>query len=239
MAEVTLKEIAEVLAAIRNKLLRIIAIILIGWAVSFSFIADAIITAVEAIKPEGAKLIYKAPLEGLILKLKLSLLVGLSLASPYIVYIVYKTLKERTDLSISVKKSNLLLYITASIILFSLGVAYGYKIMLPIFLEFLYKSAESQGVLSYYTISEYVMFVVLMLCVFGLIFQMPLIMFITVRNGIATLETYKYYRRHFYVAFFTFAAIVTPPDIFTQLMVGIPMVIFYELSLIIVRLAVS
>ena len=239
MAEVTLKEIAEVLAAIRNKLLRIIAIILIGWAVSFSFIADAIITAVEAIKPEGAKLIYKAPLEGLILKLKLSLLVGLALASPYIVYIVYKTLKERTDLSISVKKSNLLLYITASIILFSLGVAYGYKIMLPIFLEFLYKSAENQGVLSYYTISEYVMFVVLMLCVFGLIFQMPLIMFITVRNGIATLETYKYYRRHFYVAFFTFAAIVTPPDIFTQLMVGVPMVIFYELSLIIVRLAVS
>ena len=239
MAEVTLKEIAEVLAAIRNKLLRIIAIIVIGWAVSFSFIADAIITAVEAIKPEGAKLIYKAPLEGLILKLKLSLLVGLALASPYIVYIVYKTLKERTDLSISVKKSNLLLYITASIILFSLGVAYGYKIMLPIFLEFLYKSAENQGVLSYYTISEYVMFVVLMLCVFGLIFQMPLIMFITVRNGIATLETYKYYRRHFYVAFFTFAAIVTPPDIFTQLMVGVPMVIFYELSLIIVRLAVS
>ncbi len=236
MTEVSLKEIAEVLVTIRNKLVRIIAIIVAGWVVSFTFIADAIITAVEEIKPEGAKLIYKAPLEGLILKLKLSLFIGFALAIPYIIYLIYRTLKERTALTISIRKSNLLLYVTTSIFLFSMGIAYGYKIMLPIFLEFLYKSAESQGVLSYYSLSEYVTFVVLMLCVFGLIFQMPLIMYITIKNRIATLETFKYYRRHFYVAFFTFAAIVTPPDIFTQLMVGVPMVIFYELSLIIIGL---
>uniref|UniRef100_A0A7C3UI70 Sec-independent protein translocase protein TatC n=1 Tax=Geoglobus ahangari TaxID=113653 RepID=A0A7C3UI70_9EURY len=236
MTEVSLKEIAEVLVSIRNRLIRIIAVIVAGWVVSFTFIVDAIITAVEAIKPEGAKLIYKAPLEGLILKLKISLFMGFALASPYIIHLIYRTLKERTDLSISVKKSNLFLYAVASVLLFTMGIAYGYKIMLPIFLEFLYRSAESQGVLSYYSLSEYVTFILLMLCVFGLIFQIPLIMYITVKNGIITLKTFKYYRRHFYVAFFIFAAIVTPPDIFTQLMVGVPMVVFYELSLIIVRL---
>ncbi len=238
MAELTLKEIAEILAVIRSKLLRIIAIIAIGWFLGFSFIADYIISMIEAIKPKGAELIYRTPLEGLILKLKISLIIGVALSLPYVIYLIYKTLKERTDLlkDFSIKKSQVFILFVISVILFFIGVAYGYKIMLPIFLQFLYQSAEKQGVLSYYSLANYVSFVALMLCIFGIIFQMPLIMFVLVKNGITSLETFKYYRRHFYVAFFVIAAIITPPDVFTQLMVAVPMVIFYELSLLIVGL---
>jgi len=61
-------------------------------------------------------------------------------------------------------------------------------------------------------------------------------MFFLVRNKIVSYETLSYYRRHIYVAFFVIGAITTPPDVFTQIMVAVPMVIFFEISLLLVRI---
>ncbi|AKG92062.1 Sec-independent protein secretion pathway component TatC [Geoglobus ahangari] len=238
MSEFTAKELAEVLVAIRVRLIRILAIVAVVWAISFLYISDFIIQKIkEDLLPEGANLIYQAPLEGMILKLKISLILGFIVALPYIVVLAYRTLRDRTEFfsNFEISRSQAIIYGIVSVILFAAGVAYGYTLMLPLFLQFLYESAKSQGVLAFYSLAEFINFVVMMLAVFGVIFQMPLFMYILVKNGITSLETFKYYRRHFYVAFFTVAAIVTPPDVFTQLMVGVPMVLFYEISLIVVR----
>ncbi len=237
MTELTLRDVAEILVAVRMKLIKVIGIIAVVWALSYVFIADHVIEKVEKdLLPEGAKLITQAPLELLMLKIKVSLIFGFLAALPYIIYITYKTLKERTELlkDFEISKSKAILYAIVAAILFVMGVAYGYIVMLPLFLKFLYSIAQSQGVLALYSIAEFINFVVLMLAVFGVTFEMPLIMHFLVKNGIVDLSTFKYYRRHFYVVFFVIGAIITPPDVFTQLMVALPMILFFEVSLAVV-----
>ena len=239
MADFTASEAAEVLVMLRKKLIRIFAIIAIVWAISFTFIADPLIEKIKYdLLPKGAELIFTYPLEGLILKLKISLNLGIAAALPYIVHLIYAALKERTDLldNVSITKGMAVRYAIASLVLFALGVAYGYVIMLPLFMQFLYQTAQSQGVLAFYTISEFIGFIVLMLVIFGLVFQMPLVMLFLVGNDIVEYSTLTYYRRHFYVIFFIIGAAITPPDVFTQLMVAVPMIVFFEASLLITRL---
>jgi len=239
MAELTATEIAEILLGIRKKLFRIILIIVSVWAISFTFITDRIIEKVKAdLLPKGAHIVYLYPLEPLMLKLKISLYLGIAVALPYIVHTIYTTLKERTELlnNVQISKSRAIKYLIVGAILFTAGVAYGYVVMLPLFMKFLYSLAVQQGALAYYSISDFVSFIVLMLVVFGFVFEMPLIMCILVGNGIVKYQTLKYYRRHLYVAFFVIGAAITPPDVFTQLMVAVPMVLFFEISLLVIRI---
>jgi sec-independent protein translocase protein TatC len=180
--------------------------------------------------------ILTSPLEGLLLNLKISLAVGIAIALPYISLVTYRTLKERTEIleNVRVTKSSAFKYLVSSILLFMAGVFYGYN-MMKFFIRFLYTMAISQGVTPLYSLSEFVSFVALMLVLFGLVFQLPIVMFFLVRNDIVKYETLKYYRRHIYVLFFVVGAITTPPDVFTQIMVAVPMVVFFELSLLFVR----
>ncbi len=237
--EFTLTELAEILVMIRRKLLKVLILVVAVWFISFAFIADPLVLKIKHdLLPEGAELIYRTPLEGFMLKMKISLALGVVAAIPYVLYIAYRTLKERTDLlkNFEFTRGQFVKYGVASVLLFIAGVAYGYIIMLPIFMKFLFSMAQSEGVLSYYTISDFVMFVVKMLLVFGLVFQMPLAMVLLVGNGIVKYSTVKYYWRHVVVAIFTIAAIITPPDVLTQLMVAVPMIIFFGISLAITKL---
>jgi len=237
--EFTLTELAEILVMIRKKLIKIFAIVVIVWFISFAFIADPLVMKIKHdLLPKGAELIYRTPLEGFMLKMKISLALGVVAAIPYIIYVSYKTLKDRTDVlkGIEFTRGQIVKYGIASIILFIVGITYGYVIMLPVFMKFLFNMAKSEGVLSYYTISDFVMFVVKMLLVFGIVFQMPIVMIFLVGNGIVKYSTIKKYWRHVVVAIFTIAAIITPPDVLTQMMVAIPMVLFFGISLAITKI---
>jgi sec-independent protein translocase protein TatC len=175
------------------------------------------------------------PLEGLLLYFKISLAVGIAAALPYIFHLVLTALRERGVVNFSVRKTSAFKYGFAALLLFILGVIYGYN-MMKFFIKFLYMMAVSQGAIPLYSLSEFVNFVALMLVLFGIVFELPLILFFLVKNDIVKYETLSYYRRHIYVAFFVIGAITTPPDVFTQLMVAVPMVVFFEISLLFVRI---
>jgi sec-independent protein translocase protein TatC len=238
MADFTASEVAEILLTLRTKLIRIFTIVLVVWVIAYAVIADAIILKIKAdLLPEGAELIYRTPLEGMILKLKISLTIGFVVAIPYIVLLIYRTLKDRTEIleNVRITKGVVIKYVTASIVLFVMGVAYGY-VLLKFFLQYLYQMAANQGVQAFYSISDFINFVVLMLAIFGVIFQMPLIMLFLVSNDLVKFSTLAYYRRHFYVVFFVVGAIITPPDVFTQMIVALPMIIFFEVSMLVIKI---
>lgn len=174
------------------------------------------------------------PLEGLLLNLKLSLAVGIAAALPYILHVILKAMRSAEILSVEIRRTSAFKYGVAAVLLFILGVIYGYN-MMKFFIRFLYTMAVAQGAVPLYSLSEFVNFIALMLVLFGLVFELPVVMFFLVRNGIVQYETLAYYRRHIYVAFFVIGAITTPPDVFTQLMVAVPMVVFFEISLLFVR----
>jgi len=238
MPEISATEIAEILLGIRRRIVRVAAIIFVVWAFSFFYVSDAIVRKVESdLLPKGARVIMTYPLEGLMLKLRISLYLGIAAAMPYIAYICYRVLRERTNLlaNVEISRSKAFWYGAVGLALFLAGVIYGYFLMLPIFMNFLYSIAVRQGALAYYSISEFINFVVLMLIVFGFVFEMPLIMCFLVGNGIVSYETIKRYWRHFIVAFFIIGAAITPPDVFTQLMVAVPMTAFFGISLLVIR----
>ena len=78
---------------------------------------------------------------------------------------------------------------------------------------------------------------VLMTVVFGLVFELPLILTLLVRGGVVELDTLKKYRRHAYVGLLILAALITSPDIFTQAIIGGPLILFYEISIFVARFA--
>ncbi len=238
MADFTTSEVAEILLTLRMKVVKIVVVMAIVWAITFVFFSDTVITRlVSDLLPRGAEIIYTRPLEGMILKLKISLVFGVVAVLPYIAVLMYKALQDRTEIlsNVEVKKGTAFRYSIVSVILFTAGVIYGYNI-LQFFLMYLYEMAAAQGVLAYYSIAEFISFVVLLLVIFGIIFQMPLIMTFLVGYNIVQFQTLTYYRRHFFVAFFLLGAIITPPDIFTQTIISIPMLVFFEISIIVIRI---
>ena len=107
---------------------------------------------------------------------------------------------------------------------------------LPLFLKFLYLDAESSGVTATYSIFKFISFIATTTAIFGLVFELPIVLTFLTRNGFVKYSTLVTYRKHIYVLAMFVAALVTPgADVFSQMMVAVPMVIFFEISMVIVR----
>jgi sec-independent protein translocase protein TatC len=96
-------------------------------------------------------------------------------------------------------------------------------------------SALAAGVANSWRVSDFINFAMLTTLTFGVVFELPLVMTALARARIVPVAMFKKYRRHMWVIILIVAALVTSPDILTQVMVGIPLIIFYEVSLLILR----
>jgi len=170
-----------------------------------------------------------------IMQLKVSLVIGIVLALPLIVYEIWAFIsaglypRERRAVRI---------YGPASFLLFVAGAALAYFIVLPLGAVFLIGKGDTLGLKPMLTIDEYAPFVMWLIVGFGLTFQTPLVILFLARLGLVHPRTFVKYRRHAILAIFVIAAVVTPPDPFTQIAVAIPMLGLYELSIVLARFAV-
>jgi len=176
--------------------------------------------------------IVLTPVEALVLSLKLSIAVGIAALIPYLVFLLSKILRAKGWLRVSVRP-----YAFASFALFILGCFYGFFIV-RLIIRFLHGITLSYGVVPLYSLSDFVTFVLLLIILFGFFFEIPVVMLFLVKNGVVDYDGLKKYRRHAYVLFFILAALATPTvDIFTQIMLAMPMCALFELGMIFVRLA--
>lgn len=236
-----LEEFGVILAALRKKLMRIAIVIGIGTFGSFPFMSRLLNRIQKDLLPEGVKTIIIQPVEAILLELKMSLIIGVLLSLPLIAYYVYDALKNRYDVAnrFEIKKSFILLISVSATILFILGAAYSYFIMLPILLRFLNTLAMGVGAASTWSLELWVHFVVMMTVVFGLAFELPIVLPLLVRSGVVSYQNLREHRKHGVVIMFIAAAIITPPDVISQLMIALPMLLFYEVGLIITRLTIK
>ena len=182
-------------------------------------------------------IIYLTPMEVLMLEFKMSIIFGILLASPLLLYYSYKGLKGRLPDVIISKKYFILTTIAAAIILFLAGAGYAYFYMLPLFLGYLYQDAMNLGINANFSVYEFIYFIVMTTVIIGAAFELPLILTLLVRSGITTRQTRSHYRKHAYIILLIIAAWITPgPDVFSQAMVTIPFVILFEASLLLMRL---
>ena len=229
------EELGYITEALKKKLISIIVVIFTGFLVSFYLLDPVLVKMKQDLLPEGAKLIYISPVEVIMLKVKLAMIIGVILALPLIWHYVYKTLKVRFGIKNPMKKSHLILLLSSAISLFIFGVSYSYFLMLPLVLKYLYAMSAATGVVATYSIYEFISFVIIITLILGIAFEVPIFVVFAVHSGLVPIATLKEYRRYIIVAMFVLAAIFTPPDVVSQLIVGFPLVIFYEIGLIVAR----
>jgi len=207
-------------------------IVISGMLLSFSLLADPILLRIKHdLLPEGAALIYISPVEVIMLKLKIALLTGIILATPVVCYYVYKALKERFGIRNPMKKSHLIILLSSAISLFITGISYAYFLMLPLVLSYLNYMSAAAGVTATWSINEFTFFVIIITLIIGISFELPVVLLFAVQSGLVQIDTLQGYRRYIYVAMFVLAALFTPPDVVSQLIVAFPLVIFYEMGI--------
>ncbi len=177
---------------------------------------------------QNIKLILLRPPEAFFVRMKLAMTFGILIALPIIiVQIMLFILPGLYDK----EKKWVLRFVPFSILLFYAGAAFSVFVLLPITLEF-FLVQMVQGIAEpNISLEEYVNYMVSMILVGGLVFQMPIVLFFLTLMGILTSKKLAAGRRYAILIIFIVAAIATPPDPFSQVVVAVPMLILYELCI--------
>lgn len=116
-------------------------------------------------------------------------------------------------------------------LLFMLGVAFGYFIIAPLSVNFLGNYRVSESVISAPTLRSYVATITSVVLASGIVFQLPILVYFLTKAGLVTPAFLKKYRRHSLIVIVTLSAIITPPDVFSQVLVALPLVVLYEIGI--------
>lgn len=183
--------------------------------------------------PFDLKLINTGLAEQFTIHMKVALTVGLLVASPYILYLLFHFISP----ALYEKERRYSVAITLSAyIMFIIGVAMNYLLVFPLTVRFLGTYSVSAEIENMLSLNSYVDSLLMMSLWFGIIFELPVVCWILGRLGLLKSEWMTRYRRHAIVAILIIAAIITPTgDIFTLLVVSLPIYLLYEASAILVR----
>jgi len=178
--------------------------------------------------PQGTKLIATNVISPILVPLKILLMGGFLLALPVVLFQVWAFVAP--GLYSHEKKLVLPLVITSTV-LFFIGVAFCYFIVIPGMSQFIQAFAPS-AITAAPDIEQYFGFVLTLFFVFGIAFEVPVAVIVLARIGVVTIEQLRRFRGYFIVVAFVIAAVVTPPDVISQLALAIPMCILYELGIV-------
>ena len=222
----------DIVDNLRGKMWFYLVIAFATFAVVFNFAPDIIDWIAEKLLPSEATLIYLSPAEFFLLKLRVAGYSAISLIFIMTTIQIWYTVRSRSllpDLGIG----KLIGILTISLILFLLGITYSLELMLPTVLEYLQNDAADAGLETTYSLSAFYHFVFLLTFALGITFQLPLIVMLLLRLELTTTDKLAEYRSHLVVVFFILAAMITPPDVISQFLLAIPLMILYELSIIV------
>jgi len=226
----------EHLRELRYRLIVSIIAFLIGSGVAFYFAKYVFEVLKEPILksyPE-VELITLSPTEPLFILIKISLAVGFILASPVILYQMWRFIEPALY---SHEKRAFIPLLLGSIILFILGAGFAYFIVLPLALKFLLGLGFSQLMATpYLSVDMYIGFVLKMVIAFGIAFEMPIVLYVLQRAGVITHKQLVQFRKYFIVLAFLIGAIIAP-DVSTQVLMAIPLMALYEISILLGKLA--
>jgi sec-independent protein translocase protein TatC len=227
------REFLSHLDELRRRVFRIVIILAVGTAAGL-FFSDYILAFISerfsgADQPTLA-LLY--PTEGFVVRMKIGFVAALFVMSPFwfaqLWGFVGPGLYEN-------EKKVIFPIILASSGVFILGAAFGYYI-LPIAANY-FKSLAPEDVAVYWSLGKYVDFALRILVAFGVVFELPLVIFAASRLGLVQPHHLRKYRRHAYIAVLLTAAVITPPDLFTQVLLAVPLVLLYEVGILMAVIA--
>jgi len=155
---------------------------------------------------------------------------GFILGFPYILWEIWKFIRPALYEN---EKKNAVWFILSASILFFLGVLFGYYLILPLSVNFFGGFNVSNVIKNEFNVDNYISMVKTSVISCGLMFELPIIIYFLTRIGLVTPQTLRQYRRYSVIIILILASILTPPDILSQIIVAIPLLILYEISIFI------
>lgn len=165
-----------------------------------------------------------------------SITVGFIVAFPFVIWEFWRFISPGLYEN---ERKGAFLFIIISSFLFFIGVLFGYYLVTPLSVNFLGNYSVSDVVARNITIGSYISLVRSSALASGLIFELPIVMYFLTKMGLITPDFLKKYRKHALVVVLVLAAIITPPDIISQIIVGIPIMILYEVSIFISKIVIK
>ena len=177
--------------------------------------------------PMEEQLYMLAPTEAFMVYLKLAIFGAIVISVPMILYQAWAFVAPGLYAN---EKKYTLPFVLIATLFFLIGGLFSYKVILPFGLNFLL-GFGGELVKPVISVSNYISFVTKMILVFGVIFELPVIVAFLTKMGIATPALMRKYRKYAIVSAFVLGAILTPPDIFTQALMAGPLIVLYEISI--------
>jgi sec-independent protein translocase protein TatC len=165
-----------------------------------------------------------------------SLVCGIVISFPYILFEIWRFVKPALNPN---EKTSARGVVFSGSALFSICIAFGYFFIAPVSVEFLGNYSVCVVIQNQIGLNSYITLVATIVLACGLIFQLPLIVYFLTKMGILTPEFMKKYRKHAVIVTLILSAIITPPDISSQILVSIPILFLYEISIFISKIVVK
>jgi sec-independent protein translocase protein TatC len=225
------ESISSHLLELRSRLIRVIiclgVLFLAGIPFAseiYGFVASPLLT----ILPEGSSMIATQVTSPFMAPIKLVLFAALLVTTPYLFYEVWMFMSPGLYKN---EKSFVMPLMATTVILFTTGIAFAYFIVCPIIFKFFIASAPN-SIQVMTDISQYLNFIIKLVFAFGVAFEIPIATFLLIKSSIVKKESLVKSRPYLIILFFVIGMLLTPPDIFSQLFLALPMWILFELGLL-------
>ncbi|WP_460926077.1 twin-arginine translocase subunit TatC [Pontibacter brevis] len=160
--------------------------------------------------------------------LLVSVILGLACAFPYAFWEIWRFVKPGLYPQEQKNSQGAVFFVS---ILFIMGLLFGYYVVSPISINFLAGYQVDPTIINEFDLSSYISTLTTLCLACAFMFEMPVIVFFLTKAGLITAETMKLYRRHAFVVILIVGAIITPPDVISQLLISMPLMLLYEISI--------
>ncbi len=223
------------LEELRKRLISCSIAVGIGFVISYIFkerLFQILISPLNANMPEGDRLIFTNLPEMFFAYLKTAFIAGILLVSPYIFYQLWMFIAPGLYQN---EKRYVIPFVLFSTILFVGGGLFGYFIVFPLGFRF-FLGFANEYVQALPSVKQYFSFSIKLLFAFGIVFELPVVIFFLSKTGLVTVDFLRQKRKYAILLTFVIAAIITPPDVITQCIMAGPLIILYEIGIIIARI---
>ena len=221
------------LRELRNRFLVCLVVFVSAMLAGLSIVQDAVGLLLELGERYQYSFVYIAPQELLLEYFSVDFLLSACVALPVVLYEVWAFLRPGLKRN---ERLFCLLTMIFGLLFAALGVCFAYKILIPFMLYFLISLSQGSGVRAAVSVQSYVSFLLTIFLIFAAVFELPVVTVLLTQLNLVKVSWLKKARKAAIVAVFFVAAVITPPDLVSQILVAIPLLGLYELSILLCTL---